>query len=79
VAQTVKIDPKTHALLRQLAEEDHVSMQEQLARAVKAMQRARFFHQMAQGYVQQSSDERAEDAAEMILWDQTLGDGVETE
>ncbi len=77
MAQTVKIDPETHALLRRMADADRVSMQEQLARAVKALQRARFFHQMARGYAQLTPEERAQDAEEMALWDQTLGDGAE--
>ena len=76
MAQTVKIDPETHALLRQLAEEDHVSMQEQLSRAVKALQKERFFRQLALGYAQLTPQERAEDATETALWDQTLGDGT---
>jgi hypothetical protein len=76
MAQTVKIDAETHALLRQMAEEDRVSMQEELARAVRALQRARFFHQMAQGYAHLTPQERAEDAEGMALWDKTLSDGA---
>jgi hypothetical protein len=74
MAQTVKIDPETHAVLRRLAEEEGVSMQEQLSRAVKALQRERFFRQLALGYAQLTPEEQAEDATETALWDQTLRD-----
>lgn len=77
MAQTVKIDPETHALLSQLAADDDVSLQEELARSVRARRKERFFQQMAAGYEQMTDAERAEDAEEAALWDRSLPDGLE--
>jgi hypothetical protein len=79
MAQTVRIDPETYDLLSQLAEEDRVTLQEELTRSVKARRKERFFEQMTEGYGAMTADELAEDAAELALWDTTLADGSEPE
>jgi hypothetical protein len=79
MAQTVRIDEETHALLRQLADADKLSLNEELALAVRARRKERFFAEMHAGYAQMPGDERAEDAAETALWDNALGDGVDEE
>jgi hypothetical protein len=79
MAQTVRIDESTHALLRELADADHLSLQEELALAVQARRRERFFADLNAGYAQMREDERAEDEAESALWDKSLGDGLENE
>jgi hypothetical protein len=79
VAQTVRIDESTHALLRELADGDHLSLQEELALAVRARKKEKFFAEMRAGYAQLTEAGRAEDAAEMAVWDQALGDGLDDE
>lgn len=79
MAQTVRIDEPTHAMLRELADADELSLHEELALAVKARRREKFFAEMRAGYAQMTEEERAEDAAELALWDQTLLDGLEDE
>jgi hypothetical protein len=77
MAQTVRIDEETHSLLRRLAEADGVTLHEELARAVKARRKERFFEEMARGYEARTPDERAEDEREIALWDPALADGSE--
>ena len=75
MAQTVRIDEATHTTLRQLAENDGVSLQEELSRAVQARRRELFFASIDAAYTSRSADERADDQSELELWDQTLSDG----
>jgi hypothetical protein len=77
MAQTVRINESTHALLRQLADADNISLNEELELAVQARRKERFFAEMHAGYAQLPETERAEDAAENALWDHALGDGLE--
>jgi hypothetical protein len=49
MAQTVRIDESTHALLRELADADNLSLQDELALAVKARKKEKFFAQMKAG------------------------------
>jgi hypothetical protein len=80
MAQTVRIDPTTHALLQRLAEADGgVSLQEELSRAVQSRRRELFFAELHAGYARLSKAERAEGAADTALWDAALGDGLEPE
>jgi hypothetical protein len=76
MAQTVRIDEPTHALLRELANADGVSLSEELGRAVRARKRERFFADLTAGFAALSADERAEDARETALWETTLADGA---
>jgi hypothetical protein len=79
MAQTVRIDEETHALLRQLADADNLSLSEELALAVGARRKERFFAEMHAGYAQMPGAERADAAAETALWDNALGDGLDEE
>lgn len=79
MAQTVRIDPTTHVLLSRLAEQDGVTLQEELARAVRARERARFFREFEEGLLCRTDREREEDAEEQALWDRTSADGLEDE
>jgi hypothetical protein len=74
---TVRIDEATHALLSELAKADGVTLHEELTRAVMARRKERFFEEMEAGYAAMAAEERAEDAAEAVLWDRALGDGIE--
>jgi hypothetical protein len=70
---------ETHALLRQLADADELSLHEELALAVKARKKERFVAEFNAGYAAMSAEERAEEAAEMAVWDSALPDGLEGE
>lgn len=80
MAQTsLRINESTHALLRQLADAEGVSLVEELDRAVQARHRELFFDELKAGYAAMTSSERAEDAAEVQAWDMALADGLERE
>jgi hypothetical protein len=79
MAQTVRIDEATHALLRELADADKLSLNEELALAVQARRKERFFAELHAGYVQMTEAEQAEEAAEKALWDNAIADGLENE
>jgi hypothetical protein len=79
MAQTVRIDESTHALLRELADADNLSLQDELTLAVKARKREKFFAEMKAGYEAMTGEERAEEAGETAVWDTALGDGLEDE
>jgi hypothetical protein len=79
MAQTVRIDEPTHALLRELADADGVTLHEELGRAVRARKRERFFAELTAGFAALSSEERDEDACETAVWDVTSADGLADE
>jgi hypothetical protein len=79
MAQTVRIDEATHALLRELADADNLSLNDELALAVRARRKERFFAEMHAGYAQMTEAERVEETAETALWDRALGDGLDDE
>jgi hypothetical protein len=79
MAQTVRIDERTHALLRELADADRLSLQDELALAVQARKKERFFAELHAGYAQLTDAERAEEAAEAAVWDEALADGLDDE
>lgn len=79
MAQTVRIDEATHALLRELADADEVSLHEELALAVKARKKEKFIAEFHAAYAEMTEEERAEEAAEMAVWDSALLDGLEDE
>jgi hypothetical protein len=79
MAQTVRIDEATHTLLRELADADELSLHDELALAVKARKKEKFFAEMKAGYEAMTDEERAEDAAELAVWDTALLDGLEHE
>jgi hypothetical protein len=79
MALTVRIDEATHAALREFAERDCLSLQDELTKLVKARQELEFFAAIQRGYAAVSPAERAEDQADLAAWDQTLSDGLADE
>ncbi len=79
MAQTVRIDEGTHGILRDLAKADGVSLNEELARAVEARRRERFFADLTAGYADLTDKERREELTERALWEGTLRDGLDDE
>lgn len=76
VAQTVRIDEATHAALREFADRDRLSLQDELAKLVKARQEQEFFEAIERGYAALSPAERAQEQADLAAWDPTLSDGL---
>lgn len=78
-ADTVAIQPQTHAKLRELAETEGRGETEILDAAIDAYYRRRLLEGMNAGYARLRKDPQAwaEELAERELWDKTLADGVE--
>ena len=79
MALTVRIDEATHAALREFADRDSLSLQDELAKLVKARQEQEFFAAIERGYAAITPAERAEEQADLTEWDQTLSDGLADE
>jgi predicted transcriptional regulator len=77
VSTTVRITDEMRATLRQLAEEEHETMQAILARALERYRRERMFERADEVYAAMTAEEWAEEEAERALWDTTLMDGLE--
>jgi hypothetical protein len=79
MALTVRIDETTHALLRELADADNLSLHDELALAVKARKKERFIAEFNSAYAGLTEEERTQEAVEMGVWDSALGDGLDDE
>lgn len=79
MATNVRIQPETHAKLRQLAQEAGVSMPEVLDEAIDDLYRKRFLEECNRAYARLRADPKAwaDELAERKLWDVTLADGLE--
>lgn len=81
VTQTpnVRISPRTHALLRQLAKEADESMQAILDKAVERYRREAFLRAANNDYAALKRNPKAWRKAlkERSLWEQTLADGID--
>ena len=76
-SQIVRIDKKSHQVLREMAEVDHCSMQEVLARALEEYRRIRFLKEANTAYAALRENARLwkEEQQERSMWDTTLRDG----
>jgi hypothetical protein len=81
MAETIRIDPVSHASLAQIAKAKQIPLSEALARAVEAYRRDVFFEALAAGYRALRADPKAwaEETAERELWETTSSDGLENE
>lgn len=77
-AETVRIQPQTHAKLKELAEEEGRMMTEVLEEAIDAYYRQRLLAGIAADYAKLRENPKAwqEEQAERKLWDKTLKDGL---
>ncbi|HMI86809.1 MAG TPA: hypothetical protein VK550_22100 [Polyangiaceae bacterium] len=73
----IRIDETTHATLRELAEKDDTSLQEEARRAVEAYRRQRFFEEMAAAHASLTPEQLAEDAAELAIWDRAESEDLD--
>jgi hypothetical protein len=74
----VRISPRAHELLRQLAEEERRSMQSVLDRALEGYRRDRFLRAANADFAALQGDAKAwkEELGERELWEQTVADGI---
>lgn len=75
----IRVSKETHDLLIKMAEQDHTSIGEVAAKAVKRLDRDRFWKQYNDAYTKLRADPEAwaEYQAEIRVWDVTLMDGLE--
>jgi hypothetical protein len=75
---TVRMTEATHAALKELAQQERVSMQALLARLVEERRRRRILEGIGAAYLLLRQDERTWSAyqAELQGWDTTLADGL---
>lgn len=78
---TVRVDPKLHAALRALSEDEQRPMSQIIEEAVSRYQQAKFWQEMHDGFARLRADPEAwgEYQAEAALWDSVSGDGLEDE
>jgi predicted transcriptional regulator len=76
---TVRIDPATHKVLQELAQQEGRSMPVILAKAIEQYRRRQFLEQVNAAYGTLRADAAAwdEELQERALWDKTLSDGLE--
>ena len=81
MAETVRIDPASHAALAEIAKAKHIPLSEALARAVEAYRRDVFLEAMAAGYkaIRVDPEAWADELAEREPWETTSADGLEDE
>jgi hypothetical protein len=75
----VRISPLAHAVLRQLADEEHASMQAVLDRAIERYRRERFLRAANAEYQALRGDPKAweGEVRERALWEHTIADGLD--
>ena len=76
MAETVRIDPKAHAILREIASATDLSLTEVLSRAVEEYRRKVFLEGLAKDFAALRSDRESwsEELAQRQAWDATLAD-----
>ncbi|GAC1581652.1 MAG: hypothetical protein NVS3B20_26780 [Polyangiales bacterium] len=81
MAETVRIDPGSHASLAAIARAKHITLAEALARAVESYRREVFLEAMSAGYASLRADPKAwaAEEAERAAWETTSSDGLENE
>jgi predicted transcriptional regulator len=76
LTMTVKLNPKTHLAIKNLAEESGESMETVISIAIEAERRRRFFDRLDSDYEKLSEQDLAEMKQEHAEWDATLSDGL---
>ena len=80
-ATTVRISRETRDRLRELAVQEHVSMNVILDRAIEVYRRKQFLDAANRAYAALREDAQAwqDEQTERKAWDETLNDGLEDE
>jgi predicted transcriptional regulator len=75
---TIKVSVETRDRLKRLADEDHLTMDAELARALDKAEDARFWAGVRADYARLQADpqEWGDYVSELAEWDQTAGDGL---
>lgn len=78
---TIRVDGRTHEMLRELSKEEHKSIGQVVTELVERHREERFWQEMHEDFARLRSDPEAwqDYQDEMALWDATLMDGLEDE
>jgi hypothetical protein len=78
---TIKVSVQTRDRLKRLADEDHLTMDGELARTLDKAEDARFWEGVGADYARLQADpqEWADYANELAEWDHAVGDGLDDE
>lgn len=81
MAETIRIDPKSHAALADIARAKHIPLSEALARAVEAYRRELLIQAMDADYAALRADSKdwAQEQTERAAWETTNADGLQDE
>ena len=75
---TIKVSVETRDRLKRLADEDHLTLDAELARALDRVEDVRFWAGVREDYARLQDDpqEWADYVGELAEWDHTAGDGL---
>jgi hypothetical protein len=78
---TIKVSAQTRDRLKRLADEDHLTMDAELARTLDRAEEARFWAGVRADYARLQADPQqwADYAGELAEWDHAVGDGLDDE
>jgi len=78
---TIKVSVQTRDRLKRLADEDHLTLDAELVRALDKAEEARFWDGVKADYARLQADpyEWADYAVELAEWDHTTSDGLDDE
>jgi len=78
---TIKVSAQTRDRLKRLADEDHLTMDAELARTLDKAEEARFWAGVRADYARLQADpeEWADYVSELAEWDHAVGDGLDDE
>jgi hypothetical protein len=78
---TIKVSAQTRDRLKKLADEDHLTLDAELASTLDKAEEARFWAGVRSDYarLQADADEWGDYVSELAEWDQTAGDGLDNE
>ncbi len=78
---SVRVDPSTHAVLRDLSRQEEKPIGQVVAEAVEQYKKDKFWRELEEDYERLRADPEAwqDYQDEMALWDSTSNDGLESE
>ncbi|MGH3235292.1 MAG: hypothetical protein ACRDOH_19010 [Streptosporangiaceae bacterium] len=78
---TIKVSAQTRDRLKRLADEDHLTMEAELARTLDKAEETRFWAGVREDYARLQADRQEWDdyVSELAEWDNTAGDGLADE
>jgi hypothetical protein len=78
---TIKVSVETRDRLKKLADEDHLTLDAELAHALDKIEDSRFWAGVREDYARLQADPKEWDdyVSEVAEWDHTAGDGLRNE